>query len=213
MRNPRINPATKGIVYLLGAGALILMHSALIISQTRHVSPNDPRSANQRELNDREWTLYHIRESIDRHFTPKERVSLVNQVREDFRQIQVINNQMMSRAAVAGESLDYKNISEVTGEIKKRASRLKLYLALPEAEDETKSETNRRSSGGEPLKAALNLLDHSIMSFVNNPLFQKSGVVDIRLSTRASHDLSSIIELSASIKKSAEQFHKIPRNK
>lgn len=212
MRNSRINPATKGIIYLLGASALILMHSTSIISQTRHVSPNDPRSASQRELNDREWTLYHIRENIDKHFTSEERVSLVKQVKEDFRQIQVINNQMMSRAA-AGQSLDYKNISEVTGEIKKRAGRLKLYLALPEAEDEAKSAMGSRSSGGEPLKAALDLLDHSIMSFVTNPLFQKAAVLDLRLSTRASHDLSSIIELSASIKKSAEQLHKLPQNR
>jgi hypothetical protein len=55
-------------------------------------------------------------------------------------------------------------------------------------------------------KSALLLLDHSIMSFVNNPIFQKPNLVEIESATRASHDLAEIITLSATLKKIADNL-------
>lgn len=211
MRNALTDRAAKGLFYLLSACVLMAAQVSAARSQTRALSPNDPRSSDQRQLSDREWALYHIREDVNKHFSREERVSLVNQVKEDFRRMQVVNNQMMSEAVAASPNLNYKSISEVTGEIKKRASRLKLYLALPEAEQEQEREKGspeQKRTGGDQLLSTLHLLDRAIMSFVTNPLFQNPGVVDLKLSARASRDLASVIELSGSIKRSAEPLQK-----
>jgi hypothetical protein len=55
-------------------------------------------------------------------------------------------------------------------------------------------------------KSALLLMDHSIMRFVNNPIFQKPNLVEIESATRASQDLAEIITLSATLKKIADNL-------
>jgi len=123
--------------------------------------------------------------------------------------IQVIKNEMM-RAISINNALDYRRILETAAEIKKRANRLKTNLALPEPEDNEKNQSIQKenASDSEQVKASLLRLDNSIQSFVTNPLFQKP-VIDIQLAAKASCNLESIIELSTSIKKSAERLKKI----
>jgi hypothetical protein len=60
------------------------------------------------------------------------------------------------------------------------------------------------------LKESLLRLDRSIMSFVTNPLFQQTKVLDANLSTRASRDLEDIIELSRAIRKGVERLNRNP---
>jgi hypothetical protein len=61
-------------------------------------------------------------------------------------------------------------------------------------------------SGVKEFKSALLLMDHSIMRFVNNPIFQKPNLVEIESATRASQDLAEIITLSATLKKIADNL-------
>lgn len=129
------------------------------------------------------------------------------QIREDYVRIQVVNNNL-AQAASQGGALDLKFIMESASEIKKRAARLKLNLALPEPEQEPKR--TRVSVVAEPaqLKSSLSTLDELIIRFVRNPVFRSVNVVDAQESAKARRDLEEIIALSGEIKKSSEKLNK-----
>jgi hypothetical protein len=133
--------------------------------------------------------------------------AIIAQVKQDFERIQVARNGIV-RAAVSGNSLDYKFISEVAGEIKKRASRLEDNLALPEPEGDEKSRNTGVELDEVKIKTALLTLCHRIESFVKSPMFETPGVIDVQHSVKASNDLKSILELSGNIRKSAERLTK-----
>jgi hypothetical protein len=132
------------------------------------------------------------------------------QLKEDFEQLQTVNNQMMVMV-FANNVLDYKRISEATTEIRKRAVRLKSNLPLPAPEKDGQEEQpgkgwNELNQG--QVKPALQTLDDLIQRFVTNPVFQQPEVVDIQQSSKARRDLEVIIKLSEKIKKSADKLTK-----
>ena len=128
-------------------------------------------------------------------------------VAEEFKQLQLVN---YSLAGVADPkvSLDFARVRKESGEVRKRAARLKGYLSLPEVEDAKKQEKVAEIQTPEALRAAVRQLDGLVNSFAWNPVFQRPGVVDLEQSTRASRDLASIISLSEQIRKSAEELGK-----
>ena len=131
--------------------------------------------------------------------------AVLAQVKEDFERIQVVRNGIV-RAASAANGLDYKFISDAAAEIKKRAGRLKSNLALPDSQENEKSQKNEGELDKEQVKAALSTLCNRIESFVKNPLFETPRVVDVELLTRASSDLRSMVELGGRISKSADRL-------
>jgi Spy/CpxP family protein refolding chaperone len=133
--------------------------------------------------------------------------AIIEQTREDFDRIQVVNREIV-RALVSKDGLDYKNIAEMTAEIRKRAKRLKDYTNLPPPEEEQPVRKQQGEIGQEKIKSALLLLKEHILSFVMNPLFQSSNLIDVKLGAKASSDLETIIELSGQIRKSAEKMGK-----
>ncbi|MDQ3907576.1 MAG: hypothetical protein M3268_04450 [Acidobacteriota bacterium] len=139
--------------------------------------------------------------------TPQMRLAL-EQIGEDFRQMQIVNNEMM-RAAFpknAKPALDYARISKATAEINRRASRLKTNLQLPSPSDDDARGDDQEIAGERELRSSLLALDDLIMGFVNNPTFRKQGVIDARHSARASRDLTAIIRLSRQIRQRAEKL-------
>ena len=128
------------------------------------------------------------------------------QLMQDFERIQVARNAIV-RAATNDKALDYRFISEVTGEIKKRASRLEDNLALPGSEEDEKSREKIELNDTQ-IRASLLTLCNRIESFVKSPVFETAGVIDVHHSAKASADLKSILELSGSIGKSAERLKK-----
>lgn len=138
------------------------------------------------------------------------RLAVLKQIKEDFKSIQGLNNTMMANAW-AHEELDYGHISDSISQIKSKATRLRSNLALPKAKDVEEKQLDLARAGVKEFRAALLLLDKSIMSFVTNPLFQKSNVVEVNLATQASHDLKVIIELSGNLQKSATALMKKSR--
>jgi hypothetical protein len=134
----------------------------------------------------------------------------IAQIREDYVRLQVINNEL-AEAVSRGGSLDLKLVAQSTGEIKKRADRLRLNLALPEPESETEGGARHKIAVGaeaEQVKSALGTLDGLILKFVRNPLFRNPRLVDVRQSPQVRRDLDEIIELSGQIKKRGEQLNK-----
>ncbi len=128
------------------------------------------------------------------------------QIREDFRRLQILNNDVM-RAVTLSSEPNYKQISDSAREIRKRAARLRLNLVFPEAEkdDGPRLVQPPEASG---LKPSLAALDGLIFSFVSNPIFKEVKVVDARLGVKARRDLDGIIELSEKVRKNAEKMSK-----
>ncbi len=134
--------------------------------------------------------------------------ALLKQTGDDFKAIQNINNKMMAEV-YATEKVDYERTSAAIAQINTKAIRLKNNLSLPTPQDVKRKDLT--VSGVKEFKAALLLMDHSIMSFVNNPIFQKPNLVEIESATRASQDLAEIITLSATLKKIADNLKGLRR--
>jgi len=159
----------------------------------------------EQDMISREWNLTHIDDEADKKFK-KEVISLLPQIQEDFRRLQIVNNEMMQTVFVT-KSLDYRLISASTEEIKRRALRLKQNLLLPKISSNEENQKSHEVSS-EQLKASLLLLDHSVMSFVTNPLFKLTNVIDPKLAETATVDLESIIKFSDTIRRDVERLSK-----
>jgi hypothetical protein len=136
--------------------------------------------------------------------------AIIEQTRQDFDRIQVLNRELVNTAsaAAAADRFDYKSLTMMSAEIRKRARRLKDNISLPLPETDEPLEKRAGELNREEMKGALLALSERIVSFATNPLFQTSNVIDARLGAKASRDLETIIELSVQIKKSAEKLGK-----
>lgn len=142
---------------------------------------------------------------------PRYLQAVVAQVKEDFERIQVVRNAIV-RVTSANNALDYKFISDATGEIRKRSNRLKNNLALTDPpEGEKNDQKNGGELGREQIKDALVTLCHRIESFVRSSIFETPGVLDVEGSVKASRDLENIIELSTNIKRTAQRLNNPPK--
>jgi len=198
----------KSLLSLLAAAIFIPL---LTLSAQAQARPS-PMQMREREMMDRERELRRAEQLIGRQKAAKPDKSLLLQRQEDFRRLQIINNEMMT-ATMSAPDPDYKLISTTTSEIKKRASRLKESLALPEPE-EADAKANQQvpaARANESVKERLVRLDELIMSFISNPLFRTPGAIDTKHSARAQRDLDRIIELSHSVKKDADKLNKATR--
>jgi hypothetical protein len=131
----------------------------------------------------------------------------IEQVRQDFKRIQIIRNEMVDNL-LAKKPLNYRHLAEQTGEINKRAGRLKTFLMQPIPDDKEKEQKNRAELTNVEMKGALVKLCNLIVSFTENPVLKAPGTVDVAQSAKAGRDLLGIIEISSTIKKSAEKLSK-----
>ncbi|HLL73998.1 MAG TPA: hypothetical protein VK421_01780 [Pyrinomonadaceae bacterium] len=130
--------------------------------------------------------------------------------KEDFRSLQLVNNEVMRAVFGAGSASppDYGRIAAAAAEINKRASRLKSNLRLPEPYHESPHPRPTDTSSDEQLRASLRVLDGLIMRFVTNPAFQSPSTVDTRLMVNAAEHLTQIVELSRVVRLGAEKMRK-----
>lgn len=130
------------------------------------------------------------------------------QIMEDFKLVQVACKDMML-AQTNGLPLDYKLIEESAKEINKRAKQLKSNLAIPDLEkSEEESGASVSSFDDAQMRASLLTLNELIKSFVTNPLFHNLNVANVQHLTKAQRDITDIIRLSQSVRKSAERLKK-----
>ena len=135
----------------------------------------------------------------------------VEQMREDFRRIQVLRNGVV-RHLQSGRPPDYKFIAREAEEINKRAGRLKTHLLREVPEGEKKGPEKGADLEGARLTEALVRMCHRIDSFTENPLFKIPEVIDVKDAERAGRDLRDILRLSEAISKAAERIEKTSRN-
>ncbi|MBA3768848.1 MAG: hypothetical protein H0W99_18085 [Acidobacteria bacterium] len=131
------------------------------------------------------------------------------QIREDYKQIQIVNNDLARSVSAARGILDFKYVAKSVSDIKKRALRLKENLVLPEAKESVERSRPEVGTETEKLKSSLSVLDKLILGFVNNPIFEQAKTVDVQISAKARRDLEEIIEVSDQIKKSSEKLQKV----
>lgn len=153
----------------------------------------------QQEMQSREWALTHVSDEVSKHFGPQNKPSLP-QMREDFHQLQVVNNELMKSVFVKN-SIDPKRLLAAITEIRKRATRLKASLALGESDGDLEKTNAMNCAPPEKfeLSPTLLLMDRAVMNFVNNPLFQQPKVLDSKLAIKAENDLGEVLRLAGVI--------------
>jgi len=141
---------------------------------------------------------------------PREQQALLEQMNGDFRKIQIIRLGMIQNIA-AGKSFEYKRLADDSSEIKKRAARLKLALALREDGGSDGPEPAPVEFGTDTIQNAASDLCLEISRFTTNPLFKEGAVYNIRYAKEADKTLETIIELSENIKTSADKLRRSSR--
>jgi hypothetical protein len=197
--------ATHAVCYMAAALALLAVATDTAMAQ-RPENPDLKREQRNREV--REANLRNTEAKVDIERIDQKRVAAaIKQVKDDFKQIQVVRNEMV-RNLLADKPLDYKLIAGETEEIHKRADRLKTYLMPPVPNDDKQQPKSQIEFDNHEMKDALVRLCNLIAGFIDNPVLKTPDKVDVEQSTKAGGDLLSIIELSGNIKRSAEKLGK-----
>ena len=198
--NLRSESASRVLVRLTLVAALILFASFTLRAQdVYNQNTRDERRAErlgrQRDL----WELERLKNK--RRKKPAEQQLAYQQIKEDFEQLQLRNYALASEA---GPALNYEQIRKESGEIRRRAERLKSNLTLPEREKDADRKEGAIEAASNDVKAMISDLDALVKSFVWSPVFQRPNVVDVKESMKASRDLEGIIRLSERLHKLAE---------
>jgi pectate lyase len=133
-----------------------------------------------------------------------ERRLILVQIKEDFLRLQIVDDGL--RQATRVGPLDLEAVAKSVSEIASRAKRLKDNLALPELETTPDTPDSDPETSIEQLRLSLAVLSNSIKEFVENPVFEKAGVVDAKLSAKARRDLEQIIAVSKQAKRAGEKL-------
>ena len=135
------------------------------------------------------------------------RQSRFKKIKDDFRDLQSLHNKMMADAWLQ-ETLDYSSITDMVSKIHGKANDLKEGLSLPESDNSQSSSKSPAVTTVRQFREQLLLLDKSIMSFVNNPVFQANNTVDVNLAKQASADLEKVLALTGDLKQHAQRLRK-----
>jgi hypothetical protein len=202
MRN---HSTAQAVCYMAAAIALLAAASDTAMAQ-RPENPDLKREQRNREV--REANLRNTEAKVEIERIDQKRVAAaIKQVKDDFKQIQVVRNEMV-RNLLADKPLDYKLIAGETEEIHKRADRLKTFLMPPVPNRDKEQPRSQIEFDDREMKDALVRLCNLIAGFIDNPVLNTPDKIDVEQSTKAGGDLLSIIELSGNIKRSAERLNK-----
>jgi hypothetical protein len=157
------------------------------------------RPGNRQDIQNREWALGNIRSTsrdANSQFAREQKVAL-EALRDDFRKLQIVNNDLMKRTFVQ-KTIKPEEIRASLGEIRKLAQRLRTSFNLPEPKNTDKASSTDYNVN---LSPGLLLLDQSVMRFVENPFFQQPRVLDMEAVTQAGNDLNEILRLTDYLRK------------
>ena len=194
-----------------GAIVVLLVLATPVLSQKEGSPPPIDRSINaerarQQDMARREYQLRDL--GVNTAKPDRKRLeALMAQTQEDFTRILTLHNEIV-RAISSDRALDYHFVSEATGEIRKRASRLQETLVLSEDLKEEEKPGKVDPIESLEMKNALVTLCKQIKSFVTNPVIENPGTVDAIQVVKARQDLESLIQLSGRIKRDANRLSK-----
>ena len=138
---------------------------------------------------------------------PREQQALIEQMSDDFKQIQIIRLGMV-KAIADGKQFEYKKLAENASEIKKRAQRLRSSLALLEDKEAGKQSPKTVEYQADTIQNAASDLCLQISRFTTNPLFNANAVYNLRYASEADDALDAVITLSTNIKNSADKLRR-----
>lgn len=190
------------LLLVAAAVAFVCVASSSLQAQSRTL-PNQTDNIAGRDIDSRERQMRKIDVEKEKKRDPKE---ILVEVNEDLSRLNELN-QGLASATGDSQQPNYKNIVGSLTEIKKRATRLKSSLALPQEQNEEKSAGFKDAEKAE-LQPALAALSKLLDGFLHNPIFSDSGPLDMRLAARARRDLEDIIVLSEKLRKNAEKRSK-----
>ena len=133
------------------------------------------------------------------------RVNRFKKIKDDFRDLQSLNNKMMADAWLQ-DKVDYSSVAEMVSKIRSKANDLKEGLSLPVSDEKETALKMPTVSTVRHFREELLLLDKTIMRFVTNPVFQAANTVDVNLAKKASADLEQVISLSTDLKQNAQKL-------
>jgi len=133
--------------------------------------------------------------------------AFLDQMNEDFEQIQLIRLGMIKNIAT-GKPFEYKQLSKDSSEIRKRALRLKSSLALIEEKETARQDPAKTELEKDTIQDAVSDLCLEISRFTTNPLFKPGAVYNLRYATEADKALDAVINMSSNINSSAEKLRK-----
>ena len=195
--------------HLLIAVGLTLFPAAPLLAQNPPGPPPIDRTNNdrvrQQDMSRREWQLRSFGNEPGGPADRRRLEALMEQTEQDFTRILTLHNEI-ARALSSKNALDYGFVSDVSAEIKKRASRVQSNLKLGPEEGYTAPKVEEINDP--QMKDALIKLCKQIRSFVTNPSIENPNTVDAQQLTQARHDLEDMIQLSAQIKKDADKINK-----
>jgi hypothetical protein len=183
------------------AKALLMMASATLLSaavNAQNPTINSRRTPHaSRDMRYREWSMKSMEKNSAR--TPEEQKLAWSQIREDFKRIQVIDNDLAKHRA-SSQILDSKLVEKAVAEIHKCAARLQVNLMFPKEA----AAPGEKSQNEYQISTLLSGLSGLIKRFVNNPVFGEVEALDLQAAATAKRDLERIMELSEQIKKKAQ---------
>jgi len=137
------------------------------------------------------------------------------QVKEDFEAIQKLQDDIIN-AYSKGSVIDYAKISADATQLNQSAARLESNLFPPPPSDKKKENKKPAepsvSQAEQPLPTNVKSLiveqDSRIGSFVSNPMFTNSQVVDPTNNAKAHADLQRLIKLSVALQQESDKLKK-----
>jgi hypothetical protein len=199
-------PSAKLIAGFFASGAALLLILLLPIApQAQQTpSPENPPDAGARYPNSD--MQVRVLELEREHARTRDPNTILNEINEDLHRLQALHDELAQAAAV-NQQLNYKDILAATAEIKKRALRLKIDLALPAGVKAEKGNANREADN-EQLQPGLAALNKLLDGFLHNAIFSDSGPPDPHLAAQAKRDLDDIITRSEKLYKMADKVNK-----
>ncbi len=114
----------------------------------------------------------------------------------EIERIRVVSSEL-THAVSEGGTLNLRFIARSATEINKRARLLQASLRFAKSE----VPDSRNAENTEELGAALKVLQSSIASLVDNPVFKSPRLVDINRSIQAAGDVEKVIQVSYHVKR------------
>jgi hypothetical protein len=190
---------------LLAVAALVCLAQARASAQAK-ISPQPPKppDAGARYPDNGDMEVRAI--ELEGERAKRDPNAVLKEVNEDLLRLQALNEEM-TRAG--GQQSDYRHVLDSTTEIKKRALRLKIDLALPQGAKEEKRNDLKVADNGQ-LQPGLEMLGKLLEGFLHNPIFNGGdvGALDPHLTAKAKRDLDDIITLSEKLRKTADKLSK-----
>jgi hypothetical protein len=199
---------TAGIWSLIGITLLLSVAAPIFAQRSAPGGPppidkhTNAARKRQQDESSREWQL----RNFGNPAVTKDRrrlEALMAQIEEDFNRMLSLHNEIV-RAVTATKPLDYRFVSEATGEIRKRALSIQTNINLTPAAEEIKPLEMPANTSESEMKDGLVKLCKQIKSFVTNPVIDQPNLIDAEKLATAKRDLESVIQLSAHLKKDAD---------